>query len=160
MVRSRGDFLSRDRDRAVPGFPEQWTLNLAGEKYFEPKEKNPMIGWRVASRDNSFEYKPAFGLECKAIRKVREEMGFSNVAVMIPFCRTVTELHKVTEVMEDYGLVRGREGLQLYLMAELPSNIILATEFAKYIDGFSLGSNDLTQLTLGLDRDSTLVAHI
>ncbi len=135
-------------------------FNLLGGKYFEPKEENPMIGWRGASRYYSIEYKAAFGLECKAIQKVREQMGLTNVAVMIPFCRTVDELIKVKEVMEEFGLVRGRQGLLLYLMAELPSNIILAREFAKHIDGFSIGSNDLTQLTLGLDRDSSLVAHI
>ncbi len=135
-------------------------FNLLGGKYFEPKEENPMIGWRGASRYYSDKYKPAFGLECKAIKKVREEMGLSNVVVMIPFCRTVEELHKVHEVMKEYGLERGKDGLQLFLMAELPSNIIMAEEFAKHIDGFSIGSNDLTQLTLGLDRDSSLVAHL
>lgn len=134
--------------------------NLLGGDHFEPKEENPMIGWRGASRYYSKEYKEAFGLECKAIKKVREEMGLHNVVVMIPFCRTVTELHKVHEVMQEYGLKRGEAGLELFLMAELPSNVLLADEFAKYIDGFSIGSNDLTQLTLGLDRDSSLVAHI
>ena len=134
--------------------------NLLGGEHFEPNEENPMIGWRGASRYYSEAYKEAFGLECKAIRRVREKMGLKNVVVMIPFCRTVEELKKVKGVMEEYGLVRGKEGLELYLMAEVPSNIILAEEFAKYIDGFSIGSNDLTQLTLGLDRDSALVAHI
>lgn len=135
-------------------------FNLLGGKYFEPKEENPMIGWRGASRYYSEKYKEAFGLECKAILKVRQEIGLSNVVVMIPFCRTVEELNKVQEVMKEYGLERGKDGLKIYLMAELPSNIIMAAEFAKYIDGFSIGSNDLTQLTLGLDRDSSLVAHI
>ncbi len=156
-------------------------FNLLGGKYYEPKEENPMIGWRGASRYYSLEYKEAFGMECRAIRRVREQMGLDNVVVMIPFCRTVEELHKVKEVMREYGLVRGSElqgsggaqsasgivhswgavrGLELFLMAEVPSNIILAKEFAKHIDGFSIGSNDLTQLTLGLDRDSSLVAHI
>ncbi|MBX3239192.1 MAG: phosphoenolpyruvate synthase [Chitinophagaceae bacterium] len=134
--------------------------NLLGGKYFEPKEENPMIGWRGASRYYSDRYKEAFGLECRAIRIVREELGLENVVVMIPFCRTVEELHKVTEVMKTFGLERGKQGLELYLMAELPSNIILADEFSKHIDGFSIGSNDLTQLTLGLDRDSSLVAHL
>ena len=119
-----------------------------------------MIGWRGASRYYSDRYKEAFGLECRAIRIVREELGLENVVVMIPFCRTVEELHKVTDVMKVFGLERGKQGLELYLMAELPSNIILAEEFSKYIDGFSIGSNDLTQLTLGLDRDSSLVAHL
>jgi pyruvate, water dikinase len=135
-------------------------FNLLGGKYFEPKEENPMIGWRGASRYYSPEYKPAFGMECRAIKKVREEMGLNNVIVMVPFCRTVEELVKVQETMSDFGLIRGENGLKVFLMAEIPSNIILARDFAKYIDGFSIGSNDLTQLTLGLDRDSSLVAHI
>src|SRR6185369_16798490 len=134
--------------------------NLLGGKYFEPHEENPMIGWRGASRYYSKDYKEAFGLECKAIKRVREEMGLENVVVMIPFCRTVAELIKVKEVMHEYGLDQGDKGLEIFLMAELPSNIILAKEFAKHIDGFSIGSNDLTQLTLGLDRDSALVAHL
>jgi len=134
--------------------------NLLGGNYFEPHEENPMIGWRGASRYYSPEYKGAFGLECKAIKLVREEMGLDNVVVMVPFCRTVEELIKVKEVMEEFGLERGKNNLELYLMAEIPSNIILADEFAKHIDGFSIGSNDLTQLTLGLDRDSSLVAHL
>ncbi len=134
--------------------------NLLGGKYFEPHEENPMIGWRGASRYYSDKYKEAFGLECKAIKRVREEMGLSNVVVMIPFCRTVEELLKVQVVMKEYGLERGKEGLELFLMAEIPSNILMADEFSKHIDGFSIGSNDLTQLTLGLDRDSSLVAHL
>lgn len=134
--------------------------NLLGGKYFEPEEENPMIGWRGASRYYSLEYKAAFGLECKAIQKVREEMGLMNVAVMIPFCRTVEELLLVKETMCEFGLEQGKEDLKLYLMAELPSNIMMAREFAEHIDGFSIGSNDLTQLTLGLDRDSSLVAHL
>ncbi len=134
--------------------------NLLGGKYFEPEEENPMIGWRGASRYYSDAYKEAFGLECRAIKKVREEMGLKNVVVMVPFCRTVEELVKVKEVMKEYGLQRGENGLELYLMAEVPSNILMAEEFAAHIDGFSIGSNDLTQLTLGLDRDSSLVAHL
>ena len=134
--------------------------NLLGGNYFEPKEENPMIGWRGASRYYSEDYKEAFGLECKAIKKVREEVGLSNVVVMIPFCRTVEELLRVKQVMADNKLVHGKDGLELYLMAEIPSNIIMAKEFAEHIDGFSIGSNDLTQLTLGLDRDSSLVAHL
>lgn len=134
--------------------------NLLGGSHFEPKEENPMIGWRGASRYYSRQYRHAFGLECLAIKRVREEMGLTNVVTMIPFCRTVNELHRVYEVMKDYGLERGQNGLQIYLMAEIPSNIILADEFAEHIDGFSIGSNDLTQLTLGLDRDSSLVADL
>jgi pyruvate,water dikinase len=134
--------------------------NLLGGNYFEPEEENPMIGWRGASRYYSLEYKAAFGLECKAIQKVREEIGLANVAVMIPFCRTVEELILVKDTMGEFGLEQGKEDLKLYLMAELPSNIIMANEFAEHIDGFSIGSNDLTQLILGLDRDSSLVAHL
>jgi pyruvate,water dikinase len=134
--------------------------NLLGGSYFEPTEENPMIGWRGASRYYSEQYEYAFGMECKAIKRVREKMGLDNVTIMIPFCRTVEELQKVYKVMKKYGLERGKDGLQVYLMAELPSNILMAEEFAQHIDGFSIGSNDLTQLTLGLDRDSSLVAHI
>lgn len=134
--------------------------NLLGGKYFEPNEENPMIGWRGASRYYSEKYKEAFGLECKAIKRVREIMGLTNVVVMIPFCRTVDELLKVTAVMQEYGLERKDNGLEIFLMAEIPSNIIMAEQFAAHIDGFSIGSNDLTQLTLGLDRDSSLVAHL
>ncbi|MBK9419919.1 MAG: phosphoenolpyruvate synthase [Flavobacteriales bacterium] len=134
--------------------------NLLGGEHFEPDEENPMIGWRGASRYYSEVYKEAFGLECKAIRRVREKMGLKNVVVMVPFCRTVEELQSVTAVMKEYGLERGKEGLELFLMAEIPSNIIMAEEFSEHIDGFSIGSNDLTQLTLGLDRDSALVSHL
>ncbi|HYC87240.1 MAG TPA: phosphoenolpyruvate synthase, partial [Chryseosolibacter sp.] len=134
--------------------------NLLGGSYYEPKEENPMIGWRGASRYYSDKYRHAFGLECMAIQRVREKMGLSNVVVMIPFCRTVGELQRVYEVMKEYGLERGKLGLEVYLMAEIPANILLADEFAEYIDGFSIGSNDLTQLTLGLDRDSSLVAEL
>jgi pyruvate,water dikinase len=134
--------------------------NLTGGEIFEPKEENPMIGWRGASRYYSEDYKEAFALECKAIKKVREQLGLDNVIVMIPFCRTVEELIRVYEVMEGQGLVRGQNNLQVYLMAELPSNFLMAEEFADYVDGFSIGSNDLTQLVLGLDRDSSQVAHL
>lgn len=135
-------------------------FNLLGGKHFEPTEENPMIGWRGASRYYSPQYKPAFELECKALVKVRETMGLKNVVVMIPFCRTVEELQLVLATMEEFGLRRGQQGLEVYLMAELPSNIMMAEEFSAYIDGFSIGSNDLTQLTLGLDRDSSLVANL
>lgn len=135
-------------------------MNLLGGNHFEPSEENPMIGWRGASRYYSEEYKEAFGLECAAIKKVREEIGLDNVVVMIPFCRTPQEMKQVLDTMAEFGLVRGENGLKVFLMAELPSNILLADEFAEHIDGFSIGSNDLTQLTLGLDRDSSLVAHL
>lgn len=133
---------------------------LLGGEHFEPVEENPMIGWRGASRYYSPAYRMAFALECKAIKKVREEMGLDNVAVMIPFCRTVAELLRVKATMSENDLRQGLHGLEIYLMAEVPSNILLAREFAKHVDGFSIGSNDLTQLTLGLDRDSSLVAHL
>ena len=128
--------------------------NSLGGNHFEPKEENPMIGWRGAPRYYSTAYKPAFRLECKTIKIVREEMGLNNVVVMVPFCRTIEELIQVKEVMQEFGLVRGENGLELYLMAEIPSNIILADQFAKHITGFSIGSNDLTQLILGLDTIS------
>lgn len=134
--------------------------NLVGGTYFEPQEENPMIGWRGASRYYSEKYKEAFGLECKAIKRVRDIYGLTNVTVMIPFCRTPEELQKVLQTMEEFDLKRGENGLEVYLMAELPSNIMMAEEFAEHVDGFSIGSNDLTQLTLGLDRDSSLVAHV
>jgi pyruvate,water dikinase len=135
-------------------------VNLIGGKYFEPEEENPMLGWRGASRYYDPKYKEAFGLECQAIKKVRVEMGLDNVIVMIPFCRTIEEGKKVLEVMKEYGLERGKKGLQVYVMCEIPSNVILAKEFSKIFDGFSIGSNDLTQLTLGVDRDSRLVSHV
>ena len=134
--------------------------NLLGGKLFEPREENPMIGWRGASRYYSEEFKQAFGLECEAIKRLRRDYGLTNLTVMIPFCRTVDELSRVYEVMESHGLKRGQEGLEVYLMAEIPSNIILAEYFSDHVDGFSIGSNDLTQLVLGLDRDSALVANL
>ena len=134
--------------------------NLLGGQYFEPKEENPMIGWRGASRYYSPQFKEAFGLECKAILRVRNKMGLKNVIVMVPFCRTPEEGKKVLEVMEEYGLKKGDNGLQVYVMCEIPSNVVLADQFSEYFDGFSIGSNDLTQLTLGIDRDSNLVAHL
>jgi len=134
--------------------------NLIGGKYFEPKEDNPMIGWRGASRYYSKEYKEAFGLECKAILKVRNEMGLNNVEVMIPFPRTVKETNDVIWTMGEFGLKKGENGLRIIGMCEIPSNVILADEFLDIVDGFSIGSNDLTQLTLGVDRDSELVAHV
>ncbi|MFS8886726.1 phosphoenolpyruvate synthase [Synechococcus sp. H70.2] len=134
--------------------------HLLGGSRYEPHEENPMIGWRGASRYTDPRYRDGFALECRAMKRVRDEMGLTNVILMIPFCRTPEEGHKVLEEMARHGLVRGENGLQVYVMCELPSNVILADEFCQIFDGFSIGSNDLTQLTLGLDRDSALVAHL
>jgi pyruvate,water dikinase len=134
--------------------------NLIGGHLYEPEESNPMIGWRGASRYYDKRFRPAFGLECQAVKKVRDEMGLTNVKVMVPFCRTPQEGRQVIEAMAEFGLKQGEDGLEVYVMCEIPSNVVLAEEFADVFDGFSIGSNDLTQLTLGLDRDSELVAHI
>jgi pyruvate, water dikinase len=134
--------------------------NLIGGREFEPKEENPMIGFRGASRYYSDKYKPGFNLECEAILEVREKMGLDNVIIMIPFCRTLEEADKVFEVLKENGLERGKNNLQIYVMCEIPSNVVLAKEFAKKFDGFSIGSNDLTQLTLGVDRDAQDLASI
>ena len=133
---------------------------LIGGEAYEPAEENPMIGWRGASRYYSDGYRDGFALECRALRRVREDMGLRNVIIMIPFCRTVEEADQVLQVMSEHGLTRGRDGLEVYVMAEIPSNIILAESFAERFDGFSIGSNDLTQLTLGVDRDSTALARL
>jgi pyruvate,water dikinase len=134
--------------------------NLVGGRQFEPIEENPMIGFRGASRYYSPQYRDGFALECKAIRRLRDDMGFRNVVVMIPFCRSVKEADRVLEVMAENGLKRGERGLQVYVMCEIPSNVILAKAFAGRFDGFSIGSNDLTQLTLGVDRDSESLAEL
>ena len=134
--------------------------NLIGGHQFEPKEENPMLGWRGASRYYDSNYREAFALECRALKKVRDQMGLTNLIPMIPFCRTPEEGRKVLAEMAKHGLEQGVNGLEVYVMCELPSNVILADEFSDVFDGFSIGSNDLTQLTLGLDRDSALVAHL
>jgi pyruvate,water dikinase len=134
--------------------------NLVGGSRYEPKEENPMIGFRGASRYYNPRYQAGFMLECFAMKKVREEMGLKNLKLMIPFCRTVEEGRRVQAEMEKHGLKRGEDGLEIYVMCEIPSNVILAGEFAEIFDGFSNGSNDLTQLILGVDRDSEIVAHI
>lgn len=134
--------------------------NLIGGKEYEPSEDNPMIGWRGASRYYDPKFTEAFKLECHAIRKVREVMGLKNVKVMVPFCRTIDEGKKVQKVMATCGLKRGKDGLEVYVMCEIPSNVLLVDEFSKIFDGFSIGSNDLTQLTLGVDRDSEVVSHV
>ncbi|MEZ4671679.1 MAG: phosphoenolpyruvate synthase [Anaerolineae bacterium] len=134
--------------------------NLIGGAQFEPEESNPMLGFRGASRYAHDLYREGFALECKAIKRVRAEIGLTNVVVMIPFCRTLEEADSVLEVMEQHGLKRGQNDLEIYVMAEIPSNILLAKEFAKRFDGFSIGSNDLTQLVLGVDRDSSILAPL
>ncbi len=134
--------------------------DLIGGGEFEPEESNPMLGFRGASRYYSDKYREGFALECRAIKKVRDEMGFDNVVIMIPFCRTLDEADRVLEVLEQNGLKRGEKGLEVYVMAEIPSNVVLAAEFADRFDGFSIGSNDLTQLVLGVDRDSGELAQI
>jgi pyruvate, water dikinase len=133
---------------------------LIGGRSFEPKEENPMLGWRGAARYYDEKYRDGFALECRALKKVREEIGLDNVIVMIPFCRTLTEAESVLDVMSGYGLERGENGLQVYMMCEIPANYILAERFAAFFDGFSIGSNDLTQLILGVDRDSGAMAHL
>ncbi|MCX8015086.1 MAG: phosphoenolpyruvate synthase, partial [candidate division WOR-3 bacterium] len=133
---------------------------LLGGYLYEPKEENPMLGFRGAVRYYSSEYRQGFDLECRAIRKVRDVMGFTNVIPMIPFCRTPEEGQKVLEVLKENGLSKNSGNLKVYMMCEVPSNVILAEEFAKIFDGFSIGSNDLTQLVLGLDRDSALVSKL
>ncbi|MBC8421173.1 MAG: phosphoenolpyruvate synthase [Desulfobacteraceae bacterium] len=134
--------------------------NLLGGFMYEPTESNPMIGWRGASRYYDEKFMPAFELECLALRKARIEVGLTNIKVMVPFCRTPEEGKKVIELMKKFGLVQGEDGLEVYVMCEIPSNVICADQFADIFDGFSIGSNDLTQLALGLDRDSSLVAHL
>ncbi|HVS92751.1 MAG TPA: phosphoenolpyruvate synthase [Mucilaginibacter sp.] len=133
---------------------------LIGGKYFEPKEQNPMIGFRGASRYYNDRYREGFRLECEAMKVVRDEMGLTNVKLMIPFCRTVEEGRRVIAQMKEFGLHKGKNGLEIFVMAEIPSNVVLAEEFAEIFDGFSIGSNDLTQLTLGIDRDSSLIAEL
>ena len=160
IARIAAAFYPNDVIVRFSDFKSNEYANLLGGRDFEPHEENPMIGWRGASRYYSESYKEAFGLECQAIKYVREVLGLKNIIVMIPFCRTVSECEKVLAVMKEYGLERGINGLKVYLMCEIPSNVILAEQFCKLIDGYSIGSNDLTQLTLGLDRDSELVAGI
>jgi pyruvate,water dikinase len=153
-------FYPRDVIVRLSDFKSNEYANLIGGAEFEPQEANPMLGWRGASRYYDENFRSAFGLECRALKKVREQLGLLNVKVMVPFCRTVLEGRKVEAEMARHGLVRGENGLEIYVMCEIPSNVILAEEFAEIFDGFSIGSNDLTQLTLGIDRDSELVANI
>jgi pyruvate,water dikinase len=133
--------------------------HLLGGDIFEPHEENPMLGFRGASRYISDEFKPSFELECAAIRRVRNEMNLKNLEIMIPFVRTLNEARSVHQLLAENGLERGVDGFKVIMMCEIPANVILADQFLEYFDGFSIGSNDLTQLTLGLDRDSGLVAE-
>jgi len=153
-------FYPKDVIVRTSDFKTNEYANLIGGTEFEPVESNPMLGFRGASRYYNPKYQEAFELECKALKRVRETMGLTNVKIMIPFCRTLKEAEKVVGVLENNGLKRGENGLQLYMMTEIPNNIILAEQFAKFFDGFSIGSNDLTQLTLGVDRDSELLSDI
>ena len=153
-------FYPKDVVVRLSDFKTNEYANLIGGKAYEPVEENPMIGFRGASRYYNPRYQVGFALECRAMKKVRDEMGLSNVKLMVPFCRTVEEGRRVLEEMEKHGLKRGDNKLEVYVMCEIPSNVILANEFAEIFDGFSIGSNDLTQLVLGVDRDSEIVAHI
>jgi pyruvate,water dikinase len=134
--------------------------NLIGGRGYEPHEENPMLGFRGASRYTDAAFRPCFELECRALRRVRDEIGLDNVQVMVPFVRTVAEARRVVELLANNGLERGKRGLKLIMMCELPANALLAREFLEHFDGMSIGSNDMTQLTLGLDRDSAIVAPL
>jgi pyruvate,water dikinase len=153
-------FYPKDVIVRMSDFKTNEYANLIGGKPYEPVEENPMIGFRGASRYYDDRYRDAFALECHAMKKVRDEMGLRNLKLMIPFCRTVDEGRRVLAEMSRHGLNRGENGLEVYVMCEIPSNVILAEEFAEIFDGFSIGSNDLTQLVLGVDRDSEIVAHV
>jgi len=134
--------------------------NLIGGRLYEPEEENPMLGFRGASRYISKNFRDCFELECRALKKVRNEMGLTNVEIMVPFVRTVGEASQVIDLLAENDLKRGQNGLRIIMMCELPANALLAEQFLEYFDGFSIGSNDLTQLTLGLDRDSGVIAHL
>ena len=153
-------FWPKDVIVRLSDFKTNEYAGLLGGAAFEPREENPMIGFRGASRYYDERYRDGFALECRAMRRVREEMGLENVKLMVPFCRTVDEGRRVVAELAANGLVRGERGLEIYVMCEIPSNVMLAREFAEVFDGFSIGSNDLTQLVLGVDRDSELVAHL
>nr|NIS70617.1 phosphoenolpyruvate synthase [Pseudomonadota bacterium] len=153
-------FYPKDVIVRLSDFKSNEYANLVGGYEFEPVEDNPMIGFRGASRYYDESYREGFAMECLAMKKVRDEMGLTNVKLMVPFVRTLEEGRKVIEEMEKQGLKQGENGLEVYMMCEVPSNVILANEFSEIFDGFSIGSNDLTQLTLGLDRDSEKISHV
>jgi pyruvate,water dikinase len=153
-------FYPKDVIVRMSDFKTNEYASLPGGKFFEPVEENPMIGFRGASRYYNAWYKEGFRMECEAMKYVREKMGFTNVKLMIPFCRTPEEGKKVLNIMADEGLKRGENDLEIYVMIEIPANVLDADQLAKIFDGFSIGSNDLTQLTLGIDRDSNLVSHL
>jgi len=160
MARIAAAFYPKPMVLRFSDFKSNEYASLLGGQSFEPHEENPMLGWRGAARYCSSDFRAAFGLECRALKRVREHMGLTNLIAMIPFCRTPAEADRVLAAMAGHGLVRGEAGLQVYGMVELPSNVLAAEAFAERFDGFSIGSNDLTQLTLGLDRDSARVADL
>jgi len=153
-------FYPKDVILRLSDFKTNEYANLVGGRKYEPVEENPMIGFRGASRYYHPRYQAGFALECRAMKKVRDKMGLKNLKLMVPFCRTVEEGLRVQAEMAKHGLRRGEDGLEIYVMCEIPSNVVLADEFAEIFDGFSIGSNDLTQLILGVDRDSEIVAPI
>ncbi len=153
-------FYPKDVILRLSDFKTNEYANLIGGRKYEPVEENPMLGFRGASRYYNPRYQAGFALECRAMKKVRDEMGLKNLKLMVPFCRTVEEGRKVIAEMAKHGLKRDEDNLEIYVMCEIPSNVILADEFAEIFDGFSIGSNDLTQLILGVDRDSEIVAPI
>jgi pyruvate,water dikinase len=160
IARIAAAFYPKDVIVRLSDFKSNEYARLIGGFLFEPVESNPMLGWRGAARYYDPKFQPAFALECLALRRVRNDMGLHNVKIMVPFCRTPAEGCKVIDLLRTMGLVQGDNGLEIYVMCEIPSNVILGEEFAQTFDGFSIGSNDLTQLTLGLDRDSELVFHL
>ncbi len=160
VARIAAAFYPKDVIVRMSDFKSNEYANLIGGRDFEPQEENPMLGFRGASRYYHPRYQAGFALECKAMKRVRETMGLENVKLMIPFCRSLTEAEKVITLMEKHGLKREVNGLELYMMTEIPSNVVLAQEFSEYFDGFSIGSNDLTQLVLGVDRDSDLLSDL